>query len=119
MSNVTQDPRIRRMVVTVAMLKGQYLPKEDIEIVDADAIYINFGYQRALVISEAEGNPRGHHTWVIVDTRWDRTGGVSAEHFVAEVSGMDLGVLVKNYLDRVYEEEMQFESHFHTFTEET
>lgn len=89
---------VRRMITLTSVLHDE-LPSEDIEIVDADAIYVNFGHREALVIGEVSDMPGP--LWEICATAWDRTGGVSVERVLGMARGTELAALVKAILERI------------------
>jgi hypothetical protein len=105
-------PEVRRLITITTVLQA-HLPDEDIEIVDAVAVYVNFGYSRALTISEGDDG----NSWVVEDTTWDRTGGVSRDEWCGNVRGTELVALVKALLERIRREEDEL-GDIHELTEE-
>ena len=70
-------------------------PGEDVEIVDAEAVYVNFAVSTAVVIS-----PSVEIGMIdLTVTAWDRSGGVSMEHWQGVVQDMYAPVIVRAFLD--------------------
>ena len=56
-------------------------PSTPSEIVDTE-VYVNYGYREAVCISV--GYTEHGKLWAAAATAWDRTGGVSDEHVIAD-----------------------------------
>lgn len=72
-----------------------------------DAVYVNFGYQKALVIEP--GMTTAGKRYGITLYQWDVTGGVADEVWVDAVSFADLPARVKEILDDLDRQEAAFE----------
>lgn len=94
---------VRRLITTTTVLHRE-LPDEDIEIVDADAIYVNLFHNEAVVIAEVNDLSRGMH-WEVMLVKWDRTGGVASERWLGEVGGMELSGYLKVLIERLRREQ--------------
>jgi hypothetical protein len=62
------------------------------------AVYVNFDHASALVI-DAQLNVGKGMVWQMHALAWDRTGGVSNEHWVGDVPELYVAPLAKVFLD--------------------
>lgn len=84
------------------------LPDVEIEHrVEEDEIYVNYDFSEAVVI---EHNLDQRGVFVLTAMAWDRTGGVSAEHEIANTVAALVPLMVKRFLAQQEEQERKLDA---------
>ena len=107
--SILNDPRVQRLIKIQDAVRVA-CPGEDGEIVDADAVYLNFEAYTAVVISEFTDQNGPQVELLVVE--WDRTGGVHNEFLLGHVRPEYAPVIVKAFLDEQYRRWQEMDDDF-------
>lgn len=105
--SILDDPKVKRLIKIQDAVRAA-CPGEDVEVVDADQVYVNFDYLTAVCITPAD-TPDGVE---IVVTEWDRSGGVNSELYLAGAVRQEYApLIVKAFLEEQHRREAELQEH--------
>ena len=107
--SILDDPRVQRLIKIQDAVRAA-CPGEDVEIVDADVVYVNFAHRVAVCITPDEDS---RDAVDVVVTEWDPSGGVHAEQALASYLLEEYAPLIaKAFLDEQYRRWQEIEDDF-------
>jgi hypothetical protein len=106
MGSITEDPEVQRLIKLQDAVRAA-CPGEDVEIVDAVAVYVNFAHATAVTLE-----PSSNGMWInITVTEWDRSGGVVSDEGLGSVREDFAPLIVKTFLEEQRRHEEELEAH--------
>jgi len=107
-ASIIEQPEVKRLIQLQEAVRA--VTDEDVEIVDAVGVYVNFDHRTAITImpeDETDAPP----AVILSVTEWDQSGGVSSEVWLGTVRDELAPAVVRAFLDANAQREAELTRH--------